>query len=101
MNNYSEKIQDGVKWLDENYPNWRDKVDPDTLNIGSDCGCILGQVNKKYTDTLKQHGLSHRQACELGFNVPDDIIDEYFDNDMEDDIDLEYKILTKKWIEVL
>lgn len=37
-------VSNGVAWLDANYPDWRSKVNVETLNIRSWGQCILGQV---------------------------------------------------------
>lgn len=39
-----ERVANGVRWLDENAPEWRSKVDPAQLDMISSCQCVLGQV---------------------------------------------------------
>lgn len=37
----------GIQWLDENHPDgkqWRDEVDPTTLDLASAYDCVLGQA---------------------------------------------------------
>ena len=41
-------INRGVEWLDAHDPNWRQKINKDTLNIRIWSKCILGQVFGMY-----------------------------------------------------
>ena len=41
-----ERVANGIEWLDANVPDWRTKVDKETLNIGACETCVLGQVFK-------------------------------------------------------
>ena len=40
----AERVRNGARWLDENFPGWMDRIDPDTLQLNSGENCICGQV---------------------------------------------------------
>lgn len=39
-----ERVARGVALLDEHVPDWRDRIDPNRLNMIDGCRCVLGQV---------------------------------------------------------
>lgn len=39
-----ERVRNGVAFLDEHVPGWREKVDPAALDQESVCRCVLGQL---------------------------------------------------------
>lgn len=49
-----ERVVRGAALLDAKQPGWREKVDPETLQMRSECGCVLGQVFGEYVDGLLQ-----------------------------------------------
>jgi hypothetical protein len=60
------RVAAGVAWLDENVPDWLGRVDPLTLDLSDDCGCVLGQLFGLFEDGLGETGLSDPYA--LGFH---------------------------------
>lgn len=44
MNDYAERVARGVAILDEIEPEWRSKIDADTLDIAKCEYCIIGQA---------------------------------------------------------
>lgn len=46
-----EAAANGAQLLDEQYPGWHNKVDPDTLDIADTCQCICGQLGQ-YEDLV-------------------------------------------------
>lgn len=44
MSAVRERIEAGAAYLDETLPGWWDTIDLDTLNMGSGCRCVLGQL---------------------------------------------------------
>lgn len=38
------RVRRGARWLDENFPGWTRRVDPNTLNLSDGEKCICGQV---------------------------------------------------------
>lgn len=42
-----QRVKNGARWLDENFPGWESRIDPDTLDLISDQNCICGQVFKR------------------------------------------------------
>lgn len=63
-------VAEGVKWLDRNYPTWRTAVDVGTLDMDSDCGCVVGQVVGSYSQMAPWGFPPGVSGCDLGFNVP-------------------------------
>ena len=41
-----ERVAKGVAWLDSQQPDWRDRVNVQTLDIMMPANCVLGQVFK-------------------------------------------------------
>ncbi len=65
-----ERVERGAKLLDAKQPGWREKVDPETLEIRSECGCVLGQVFGEYLEGLIQlFTQMDQRSWRYGFNV--------------------------------
>jgi hypothetical protein len=59
-----ERVQAGIKFLDENAPrNWRERVDLDRLDIDKSSRCVLGLVYGNYWTGLSALNI----AVDLGF----------------------------------
>ena len=41
---YEERIKRGSEWLDKNHPGWVERIDLDSLYLGHNCRCVLGQI---------------------------------------------------------
>ena len=39
-----ERVANGARWLDENFPGWTERIDPATLHLSDGMHCICGQV---------------------------------------------------------
>lgn len=63
---YESKVAQGVQLLDQNVPNWRDKINVDNLDLGSCSICVLGQVFGDYNDGLNALGVD---GYDYGFNT--------------------------------
>ena len=59
-----ERVANGVKFLDEEYPDWREKINPETRNMRDCITCVVGQVLGYYS-LLSWDG--KQRAVELGF----------------------------------
>jgi hypothetical protein len=46
----AQRVEAGAAWLDEHKPGWWQTIDLDTLDIRSDCNCVLGQTYGNYCD---------------------------------------------------
>lgn len=44
MKTIDERIDAGVAWLDDNVPDWLDRIDLARLDLSSECACVLGQT---------------------------------------------------------
>lgn len=55
---YGPAVANGIKFLDEKYPGWWEKVDTDQLDMGWPALCICGQVGvtEDGMDMSGQHG---------------------------------------------
>lgn len=58
-----KNVQRGVALLDARLPGWRERVDPRTLDLGSECDCVVGQVLGGYTEGTCLLGLRTTRAC--------------------------------------
>jgi hypothetical protein len=43
-----ERVAAGATWLDANRPGWWQRINLDTLDLGDECKCILGQEHGDY-----------------------------------------------------
>lgn len=63
-------VQNGMKLLDEKFgTTFLDKINPDTLDIGSGINCALGQCYGTYMTGREKLGLTQKQAAAHGFDV--------------------------------
>lgn len=49
------RVAVGADWLDERHPGWVDAIDIDTLDMASDCNCILGQQFGDYANAVDDY----------------------------------------------
>jgi hypothetical protein len=70
MQTVEERVAKGMKLLDENVPNWTDKIDLETLELAY-CGrCVIGQLFGGYRAGLCQLDLiGGEQDRENGFDI--------------------------------
>jgi hypothetical protein len=97
MSAYEEKVRRGVELLDS-HPNaegWRDKIDPDKLNLADSCGCVLGQTFGWFDDGIDALGLEYGESSLYGFMITD----EGFYNRRR--LAAQYGWLTRAWRKVL
>lgn len=66
MSTISERVAQGVAWLDENAPDWLSRIDLAELQLGSCCDCVIGQTFGCYAS---DHPLDYDKAAGLGFNT--------------------------------
>jgi hypothetical protein len=74
-----QRVANGVAWLDENVPGWLDRIELPTLDMKSDCRCVIGQVVGKYNRIIEDSGsarlldnvrlISFEEAARLGFDA--------------------------------
>jgi hypothetical protein len=64
------RVARGVALLDEKCPDWRTRVNPDTLDMRTNRMCILGQLYGCYGDGLVTVRIATRiEATRYGFDV--------------------------------
>ncbi len=62
-------VERGVAWLDENLPDWKDRVSsPEILDH---CNCVLAQLSKDgdFYDAKSEFDLTSEESIRLGFNM--------------------------------
>ena len=66
---FRREIEKGAELLDKHFPKWEKKIDPDTLNMGDGCNCILAQaVGPTYHEAWKSLNLNTaKERADLGF----------------------------------
>lgn len=87
----ASRVVRGVRWLDKNFPGWRDRVRITKLNmrygrvrLDDGCGCILAQVNEDHGGYFSiADARSDRWGVRLGFCAGDDEAD--------------YRVLDEAW----
>ncbi|HWP38979.1 MAG TPA: hypothetical protein VNL18_15640 [Gemmatimonadales bacterium] len=63
-------VQRGVRWLDRHRPGWENLIDPETLDLGSPCRCVLGQLDGDFFEASWAAGLSKAGTARLGLSAP-------------------------------
>jgi hypothetical protein len=66
MRDYSNEVAKGIRVLDLQVPNWRQKIDVENLDLGSCSICVLGQVFGDYNDGIEELNVD---GYEHGFNT--------------------------------
>lgn len=64
-----EAVRRGMKWLDANVPNWREKVDVDSLDLQAPCGCVLGQIDGDFYEAVWKRRLERQEVLDRGFTA--------------------------------
>jgi len=79
MENPSQRVAAGVQFLREigTPSDWPRMIDLETLDIRSQCECVLGQIYGSYAVVEEEQGLRNEQAMDLGFMVRSRSIREY------------------------
>ena len=88
-------IEKGIKWLNTNVPDWRQRVNKDTLDLRFWGKCVLGQV----FGPLKIPDPILKLQYEYGFNAPINILQGEGDELLA--VYPEIKELTDEWKKVL
>lgn len=96
-------VERGAKLLDKKLPGWHNKVAITSLNMGSACHCVLGQVGGKavnldrigWHDPIRRPGFNDMTEL-IGLDDFDDIARNGFDFDMEP---WSYSELRAAWID--
>lgn len=72
MREFEEQVKAGFLWMDEHFPDWREKMDEgkDRFAINEPCHCVFGLVNGDYYVTKDMMSLSDGDAQRLGFEGP-------------------------------
>ena len=45
------RVKRGARWLDENFPGWESRINPETLSLSDGQQCICGQVFREEVST--------------------------------------------------
>lgn len=70
MFNYEDNVRRGMVLLSAVTPDWRDHVNPDTLNMRSCDACVLAQVFGDYSRGRERLGIDNRHdVIDFGFTV--------------------------------
>jgi hypothetical protein len=68
MSTFTAQVNAGIKLLDEQQPGWRDKIDLETLNLGSCSVCVLGQIFGDYEEGTIELDIED-DPYQYGFNA--------------------------------
>ncbi len=60
-------VRRGAALLDTRLPGWWEVLDEDTLDLGNQCNCILGEIFGDYDKGQQILGLSDTEAKHYGF----------------------------------
>lgn len=67
MTSVSDRVSNGVAWLNHVHPGWRDKIDTQILNMENGDVCILGQLG--LWESTAMGIVPWEDVVELGFDV--------------------------------
>lgn len=103
MKQIPEEIKAGMALLDEKVPGWREKVNPQQLNMAYCFTCILGQVFGEYTHGLKRLGIADDEEVYSEFDpeTNEQAQNLGFQSKVHNGIWLDYDYLNKAWKEAL
>ena len=63
-----ERVLAGIAFMDRTTRDWRLKINPDRLNIRSDCTCAIAQVHGSFNEHWQRlFGNDLKRAADLGF----------------------------------
>ena len=64
------EVREGISWLDSNFPGWRERINLETLDMGSFDYCVVGQLGNLIKQGLEESFL-HPWPASLGFDIHD------------------------------
>jgi hypothetical protein len=70
---YQQIVTKGIALLDEQQPDWRDRINWETLDLGESRFCIIGQLNDgEFSPTafLNQHDNNNFESDDYGYSLP-------------------------------
>lgn len=104
--NIEERVNNGIEWLDTNYPDWYSRVDFNKLRMEDCSGCVLGQLTGSYYKVVHCNlEYTGYWAAQHGFNFANR--DEMYEMGYRDDVyegdcmPSDYKFLTDYYLEDL
>jgi hypothetical protein len=56
-------VDEGIHTLDVEEPEWREKINPHTLDVSDFCNCVLGQVFGSYSTGQNMLGFTSKDAA--------------------------------------
>lgn len=110
MIDYAATAAAGAAFLDENGPaDWRDRVDPLTLNLESSNECVLGQVYSVFGGggfwhARNKFSWNDHDTVALGFDVSSADLNEFHrsvDEAGDTDAPYPYTVLADEWSKII
>lgn len=75
-------VKRGAYWLDNNYPDWAQRIQLDELEMDDCATCIVGQAIGDFSETVAEAGNVAMYSLEAlnwsvenGFDIPDNVED--------------------------
>ena len=87
-----QRVENGVKFLDERLPDWKTKINIEEINIATFDKCILGQIFGNFCLSFEKLNHEFSSLEELGFIVSCSNFEQLPQNTLE---------LNKAWKEYL
>ena len=69
MSYIAECVANGVQFLDEKIPDWRDRINLETLDMSSPYNCVCAQVAGSFLDFCDTFDLEYEKQIHLGFEI--------------------------------
>lgn len=69
MSYIAECVANGRQFLDEKIPDWRDRINLETLDMGNCYNCVGAQVAGSFLDFCDTFDLEYEKQIHLGFEI--------------------------------
>lgn len=69
MKDFEKEVSRGIAFLDEHCPDWKNKIDLDTLDMKNCSYCVLGQVFGDWFKGKRCLEIEDQVSVDLGFDI--------------------------------
>jgi len=90
----ADRVANGTAYLEEHFPDWRDRIDVAGLDMGHEEHCVMGQLMGNYDQWSREAEVSTDAAYRLGLY-------ERWTADTLYMLDDRYALLTRAWRQYL
>ncbi len=92
--NFAKRVQRGIKVLDQKYPDWRNSIVLDELELSHAKYCIIGQV-------AYHRGYNYDEVMERLAGTDSDVIEFAYEHGFDSEFSDQYEKLQEEWVRAL